>query len=241
MWLHEALPRPHSHLAWSGASVASGSGITAALAEALALTVGVALLALVDSADERDLVQQTSPVSEEASVASPWSPYTTGRLAHAARGFTLAILLLIAGTLPWMRFRHRYEEGTETTKHLSLWDLSDSSISDQMTAAAQVTLTLLIVACLLVLLAAAEPNPIVAACGALSLCLTLTSLGRLLFLSAGLHRRYPAVEMTALPGVIVTIVLLLATATAVAAPTLTRRLRTSAPLPHAGPHPARAV
>ncbi|WP_424530708.1 hypothetical protein ACOZ38_13125 [Sphaerisporangium viridialbum] len=237
MWLQQALPRPHSRFTWSAAWVAPGSATTAALAEALALVLGLAMVTVADSSDERDVVRQTSPDIAERSETSPWSPYPTRRLAHAARGMTLAFLFFIAGTLPWMRFRHHHRDGSDTIRHLSLWDLSDSSISDEVTTAGQVTLTLLVASCLLVLLAAAEPHRMVAACGSLSLCLTVASVFRLCFVATDLHSRYPAVELTTLPGLVLMVVLLLVSTTALVGPPLCRRLRTTVRRPYVERHP----
>ncbi|MEV7966844.1 hypothetical protein AB0O34_12800 [Sphaerisporangium sp. NPDC088356] len=231
MWLHQALPRPHSRFPWSTAWVTQGSAATAATAETLALIIGLALVAVADSSDERDVILQTSPDPAERSGTSVWSPYPTRRLAHATRGMALVLLLFFAGSLPWMRFHHHFRDGSDTIRHLSLWDLSDSSISDEVTTAGQVTLTLLVASCLLVLLAAAEPHRMVAACGALSLCLTVASVFRLCFVATDLHRRYPAVELTTLPGLVAAIVLLLVSTTALAGPPLCRRLRTIARRP----------
>ncbi|MFG1876808.1 hypothetical protein ACGFIV_18375 [Sphaerisporangium sp. NPDC049003] len=237
MWLHQALPRPHSRFPWSTAWVTPGSAPTAALVETLALIIGLALVAVADSSDERDVIQQTSPDPAEQSGTSAWSPYPTHRLAQAARGMVLVLLLFFAGTLPWMRFRHHLRDGSDTIRHLSLWDLSDASISDKVTTAGQVTLTLLVASCLLVLLAAAEPHRMVAACGAMSLCLTVASVIRLCFMATDLHRRYPAVELTALPGLVLTVALLLVSTTVLVGPSLCRRLRTTARRPYAERHP----
>ncbi|WP_248963895.1 hypothetical protein [Sphaerisporangium perillae] len=124
-----------------------------------------------------------------------------------------------------MRFHRHYGDGTDTIRRLSLWDLANASAGDKVTSAAELTLTLLILSCLLLLLIASEPDRFVAAWVLLSLGLTLASLGRLHFAAAELQRGHDRVELTMLPGEVVTIVALIASTGTIAALLLPRGLR----------------
>ncbi|MFC4531750.1 hypothetical protein [Sphaerisporangium dianthi] len=222
MWLHQALAEGRGRPAGIPASFSAAPGVAAALAETLALVLGLGLLALLDSADERDAVRRAAVPAGERRPASPWSAEIGRRLGHAARGGTVSLLLVIGSTLPWVRLRHGRENGEDVFRYLSLWDLAGSSAGASVTPAAETALSLLMVSFLLLLLVASEPDRFVGCWVLLSVCLTSASLWWLARAVHGLERAPDAVEVRTLPGQVVTVVVLALAAAMVVAVILPR-------------------
>ncbi|GII78779.1 hypothetical protein Sru01_37610 [Sphaerisporangium rufum] len=257
MWLHQALTGTPTRLPGFPASITAGPGVAAALAETLALMLGLGLLALVDSAPDvqaapgrpvagsasrtaaaavrppdgcparhRALVPQPADRAAQPAGLGPQPAGLPRRLRYAAQGSVLAVLLLLAETLPWAARHLRHPDGTETTGHLSLWELAAGSAGDRLVPAAELALTLLVVSCLLMLLIAAEPDRFVAAWVLLSLVLTLPAAVRLHLALSASPMGDEGATLTALPGEAVALAVLIAAMVAVAALLLPRGRRT---------------
>ncbi|MGW4637463.1 hypothetical protein ACWEN6_02990 [Sphaerisporangium sp. NPDC004334] len=168
MWLHQALG--------DAAPEGIAPGVAAALVETLALMLGLGLLTLVDSADERDAARRMTAYAGQRLTGSPWSLEIRRRLGHAVRGGMVSVLLIFASALPWVGLRHHREYGEEIITYLSLWDLAGSSAGSAVTPAAETVLSLLVVSFLLVLVVASEPDRFVACWALLSASLTAGSL-----------------------------------------------------------------
>ncbi|WP_214412929.1 hypothetical protein [Sphaerisporangium fuscum] len=205
MWLDQALTGTAAHPAEVPA--AAGPGVAAALGETFVLVLGLGALALVDTADDSDSVRR-----RVVSDGARWPADMGRRLAYAARGAMLSVLLLIGSTLPWMSLRH----GEGGVRRLSLWDLANGSAGDQVTTgAAGAALALLIVSCVLLLLLAAEPERFLAWWVAVSIGVTLAALCRLHLVTAGLSQGRESVRLA---GEAVTLAVLFAAAVVVIVP-----------------------
>ncbi|MFB9252934.1 hypothetical protein ACFFWE_32270 [Sphaerisporangium melleum] len=205
MGLHQAFAEGHVRPAGVPASLSAAPGVAAALAEMFALVLGLGLLALVDTADERDAVRRVTVCAGQRLTLSPWSAEAGRRLGHAVRGGTACLLLLIGSTLPWVCLKN---DGEDVLRYLSMWDLAGGSAGREVTSAAEVTLSLLVVSVLLVLLVATEPDRFVACWALLAVCLTSASLWWLARALGRLGQGRDGVEVTTLPGQAVTVVVL---------------------------------
>ncbi|MFC6087115.1 hypothetical protein [Sphaerisporangium aureirubrum] len=165
------------------------------------LVAGVGLLRLVDAA-VHDLDMRTVLTFRRAPVALLGGrPGGVGRRwVHALCWGSAAVMLWSGGTRPWVRLRVR-GSGGETAELLSLWEVPGAGLGGDVAAAAEVTLGLLGVTCLLMLVVAAQPTRRTAPLAVLTAVGVVRGAAWLQEAASGLRDRDPAAYLEVLPGV----------------------------------------